>query len=337
MSGSDRVNSGHILGFDYLRVAAVFAVIWIHGSDTNQYALQLQVFGAFAVPSFILMSAYLSVENFAAKRAMNLAQFLYSRAGRLMPAYICWSLIYIVFRFYKHRFISGTPFHVDWVSVIFFGGASYQLWFVPAIFIWSVVFAPLMLLTARKGWPVAAGAAMVFSGAALYLIGLNVSRIVKIPEGYEMVKYLMGDTGYIFIGMGLWLLSGSVRRSAKYSESSGGSLVGLAFMGVLLVDLRLGILRNWFTPLLSLSAFWMSLRRGDPANSLIAKHLSSCAFGIYLSHGIFVEGFQTAAGVAGINAGSFFATAGIILSAFICSASLCILLRTQKATRWLVI
>ena len=337
MNGSARANSGHILGFDYLRVAAVFAVVWIHGSDTNPSALRLQDFCAFAVPCFILMSAYLSVESFAAKRGMELKRFLFSRAGRLMPAYFAWSFIYLAFRFCKHRFISGTSFPVDWVSVIFFGGASYQLWFVPALFIWSVVIAPLMLLTARKRWPAAAGVAMVFSGATIYIIGLTVLHVVKIPAGYEMVKYLLGDTGYVFIGIGLWLLFRAVKGSEKYSERLGSNLVGMAFMGLLLVDLRLGARRDWFTPLFSLSVFWMSLRRGDPANSLIAKYLSPCAFGIYLSHGIFVEGLQTAAGRAGISVGSFYTTAGIILSAFVCSSALCILLRMRKETRWLVI
>jgi hypothetical protein len=42
-------NSYYIAGFDYLRIAACFGVVLIHGSDTNPFVKSLQTYAAFSV------------------------------------------------------------------------------------------------------------------------------------------------------------------------------------------------------------------------------------------------------------------------------------------------
>lgn len=330
-------SSPYIAGFDYLRIAAAFAVVWIHGSDTNRFAMRLQDYCSFAVPSFILMSVFLSTQSFARKKGLGLRTFLVLRAKRLIPAYVGWSLVYLFFRYLKHRFITGIPLELDWISVIFFGGASYQLWFVPMLLMWSLVFGVLMCYIARAGHKRALGGLLILAGVLLYGTGPEMARHLSLPPGYEMLKYGITDTGFVLLGMGLWALLKGAEGIRLPSANPGYVVMGVAGIGLSLAGMRTGFNRALFMPLFTLSTFWLSLRPGGTRGSAFVRYLSPVAFGIYLCHAIFVEGLQVAMGLAGINIGSFEKTAGLIISAFVMSSILCIVLRRWRFTEWLVV
>lgn len=325
----------HIAGFDYLRIASAFGVVWIHGSDTNSYVKSLQTLAAFAVPCFILMSVYLGEGSLFRNPQQGLAGFLTCRMKRLVPAYLTWSVAYMVLRYGKHHFITGTPLHVDWVAVLLFGGSSYQMWFVPALLLWTAVLAPLMLFAVRTDRPMALGIfLLLLSGAALWG-GFELNMRITIPAGYEIFRYMIGQTGFIFLGIGCWTLFGPLAEPVRKPHVSAGSLGGLCLV-LTATSLKLDLLHHWFTPFFSGSVFLMSLRQGSAGRSVMTKQLAQYAFGIYLAHAVFVEGFQAIAERAGIDIGSVFGTVAIIVGAFVSALALCMLLGMRKETRWLV-
>lgn len=336
MSESKTGSPDHIPGFDYLRVAAVFAVVWIHGSDTNAVAMRLQFFCAFAVPCFIAMSVYLGVGSLQRMQDRSMGAYIMKRMRRLFPAYLAWTFIYLVCRYFKHRFISHTPFSVDWLSVIFFGGASYQLWFVPALLVWTVLTYPLMVVALRSGKSYAPGMIMMLCSAFLYGLGQLSRGHFDVPAGYEIIGYMATLSGFVFLGIGLWSLMEAHRARRKGELAAAGHIIA-GVGGLLIIAGMRSIFNDWFTFIFSSSVFLVSLRRGANRNTFISRYLSPSAVGVFLSHGIFVEGFQVLAALAGIETGGFGVTVGIIISTFLFSSVLCIILMREKATKWLVV
>lgn len=323
-----------------MRVISIFAVVWIHGCDTNKTAKSLQTYTAFAVPCFIIMSAFLMQMSCSTKTDRYI-EVVYKRIKRLVPAYLAWTMLYLIFRFIKRSFISNVPIDFDLISIVFCGGASYQLWFVPALLIWTVVFAPLVFFTTKcDNGNLLTASLFVLAGTMLWA-GMKVGPFLHISSGYEMFGYMKGQTGYFVMGIGLWSLFkqiGIYNRNKFIIVSIG---ISTFLFALVLLNLGTEIFKNTFVPLYSLSIFVslfvVFLKVRPPFVKLITKYLGPCSFGIFLCHGIFVEGFQVSLNIAGIDNTLFVTTVGVILTSFICSAVLCITLRNHKATKWLVI
>ncbi len=336
-----RDEDNHIVGLDYLRVFAIFAVVWIHGSDTNKMAMALQTYCAFAVPCFIMMSAFLTQMSCSSKADYSYVDIVVRRTKRLVPSYLAWSMLYLIFRFIKQSMISDMPIEFDWTAVIFCGGASYQLWFVPALLIWTVIFTPLILFTKEHDNGSILTASLIISAGTMLWVGMKAWPFLHIPDGYEMFDYMKVQTGYFVLGIGLWLLfrQYSIYFQNKLTIVSVG--ICLLLFSLVLPNLRTAFFRNYFTPLYSLSLFvvffLIMLKIRLPFLKLITKYLAPCSFGIFLCHGIFVEGFQVIIDIIGIDNSMFITTVGVILASFVCSAVVCIALKNRRVTSWLVI
>lgn len=345
-SGKTQKDKHYIVGFDYLRVFAAFAVVWIHGSDPNRMARSFQVYTSFAVPCFILISFFLTQQKLAGRsRDTSYFSFMISRFQRLAPAYFAWSAGYMFLRLVKRIYVSHLPFNVDWISVLFCGAASYQLWFVPALLVWSAVFTPIMRVEIKKKplttcW----GGILIFSGFFLLLVGTELKNVIKVPDGYEVIKHMAGTTGYAAIGMGAWWLYSLFGR---YSSMAGNGvrqiLKGFILMvSVLIVVIAFGGVLiekpKWiFSLFYPTGVFLIFLTPFFPVNKLVSRYLAPCSFGIYLCHGIFVEGFQVMAGMGGWDIANFSVTFIIIMASFIVSLLLCVFLIRHRYTKWLVV
>lgn len=327
----------HIDGFDFLRAIAAFSVVWIHGSDTNTLTKSFQSFTSFAVPCFIMMSIFLTQHSCYKNSSSRYSSIIIKRIRRLVPSYLAWSLIYIIFRFAKRSFIDHSSLDVNWFAIIFFGGASYQLWFIPALLLWTIVFAPLILTIRKTDRLFVTGVLALFLAYVLFRCGSYIMPKFEIPAGYEMIKYMLGQTGYVFIGIGLWAIFHAVNKLNITAVKMRFLTIGILALGLFLISWKIGIQKEWFVPLYSTIIFIFSIYLLFPSLPLITKYLSPCSFGIYLSHGIFVEGFQILTRLLNIDIGRFDITLSIILVSFTCSAVLCIKLMQMRKARWLVV
>jgi len=333
--------SNHVVGLDCLKVLAIFAVVWVHGSDMNKMAKSLRVYCVFAVPCFVIISAFLMQMSCSTKTDRGYFDLIYSRFKRLVPAYLVWSALYIIFRIIKMTFITNAPTDFDWIAVIFCGGASYQLWFVPVLLVLTSIFTPLIIFTTKRDNGNSLIASLFVLAVFMLWADMKSRSYFHFSGGYAIFYPINGLTGYFILGIGLWLL---FRKCSIYTRNKFAIMsVGISFLLLALVlpSFRIEFSRNFFILFYSLplfvSFFLIFLYIKSPFVILITKFLAPCSFGIFLCHGIFVEGFQLFINIAGFDNTMFVTTVSVILASYLCSAVFCIALRSYKVTRWLVI
>ncbi|MEW4925270.1 acyltransferase family protein [Algibacter sp. 2305UL17-15] len=121
-------------GISILRIIATFSVIIIHVSgplvvkfgEISNYDWNVANFydgiSRYAVPMFFMISGALLLN-----KDYNLKVFLKKRLGKILPAFLIWSIFYSIF----HRYILGSEvFNLNKVIKDVFYGSEYHLWFI---------------------------------------------------------------------------------------------------------------------------------------------------------------------------------------------------------------
>lgn len=138
------MNKHYIKAIDAMRVVSISAVVLVHTTtrvleathyDLVSYPWTLflnQVF-RFAVPLFFLISGF--VLELSAEHDLNYFTFLKKRFTKIFIPYVFWSLIY-----YYLIYTGNTD---NLIRVILTGNASYQLYFIPTLCIFYIMF-PLL-------------------------------------------------------------------------------------------------------------------------------------------------------------------------------------------------
>jgi len=126
---------------DFIRIICTFSVIMIHittkilavsGNDLfgHPFTLFLNQLSSFAVPIFFMISAFGLKLNYSAN--LKFFPYLKQRLSKILLPYLFWSFIYYYF-VYPHNSQS-------FFRVLLLGGASYQLYFIPTLFIFYLLF-----------------------------------------------------------------------------------------------------------------------------------------------------------------------------------------------------
>ena len=127
-----------------MRVIAILAVVLIHTTTrtleathynlaTYSLTLFFNQISRFAVPLFFLISGF--VLELSSGRDVNYLEFLKKRFTKIVIPYVFWSLIYY--------FLVYNQNHDNLIHVILTGNASYQLYFIPTLCIFYIIF-PLL-------------------------------------------------------------------------------------------------------------------------------------------------------------------------------------------------
>ncbi len=130
---------------DILRVISILAVIAIHTTtrtvEFSNFNLQLIPFTIFinqasryAVPLFFMISGFVLELNFVS--GQSYFSFIKRRIEKLFIPYLFWSIIYYFFVYPVGR----NPI---FLKSLLYGDASYQLYFIPALLLFYIIF-PLL-------------------------------------------------------------------------------------------------------------------------------------------------------------------------------------------------
>lgn len=129
---------------DTLRLISILAVVAIHTTtramEITHYDLRNQLFtlylnqaARFAVPLFFLISGFVLELNYNSQ--INYFVYLKKRLTKILIPYIFWSFIYFYFVYTNHS--------ENFLKSLLTGDASYQLYFIPSLLIFYLVF-PLL-------------------------------------------------------------------------------------------------------------------------------------------------------------------------------------------------
>lgn len=135
------VEKTHNLSIDILRIVSILAVVLIHTTTrtleithfnllTTQTTLFLNQISRFAVPLFFMISGFVLELNYPFHS--NSIAFLRRRISRIFIPYLFWSAFYIIF-------IYPQPL-VNYFSILPNGGASHQLYFLPTLMVFYLLF-----------------------------------------------------------------------------------------------------------------------------------------------------------------------------------------------------
>lgn len=160
MSSSKRVR---VSAVEAIRGISMMGVIGIHigaeylaNPSPNIHLVALFDIGTrFAVPIFFFISAFGLFYGQSPSAPFSYRDFLVQRGRAVMIPYLVWSLFYLLHDAYTYGV--GFPPLTALPSILFFGNAKYQLYFM-VILIWFYLLMPLWrVLLARMTLPLLAG------------------------------------------------------------------------------------------------------------------------------------------------------------------------------------
>jgi len=289
---------------DYLRVAAVLAVIVIHVTvklynkfgEIDQISWWLSNFlnsaSRFAVPLFVMISGAVLLG-----KPMSTADFYRKRAVRLLPAIVFWTIVYTLLQIYLGMDVDGFIRFLK-VDLLAEGGAYVHLWYL-SMYACLMPFVPFINKFVIGEAP-SSGDLAVFVAIIGIFFSLNtVSYFTSELGGIFMVWFILFPwyMGYLVIGYSI----------DKYGTFIGArnctvaaSIVLLAIIGSWLnyyaAD-SLGIVNDQFvlsnTGILvfisSLCIFFLGKNSESvlKENKIVAK-ISEASFGMYLIHPLFL-------------------------------------------------
>lgn len=126
---------------DFIRIVCIFSVIMIHittkilaisGHDliNHSFTLFLNQSSRFAVPLFFMISAFGLKLNYSSD--IKYLPYLKQRLSKILLPYVFWSSIYYYFIYPNN---SQSIF-----QALLHGSASYQLYFIPTLFLFYLIF-----------------------------------------------------------------------------------------------------------------------------------------------------------------------------------------------------
>ncbi len=139
------INKPYKPAVDVLRILAILGVVLIHtttktiqASNNDLQAIPFTLFlnqvFRFAVPLFFMISGFILELNYHLNG--NFLVYLKKRISRIFLPFVFWSGIYYFFVFFQGR-------NPNFLNSLFKGDASYQLYFIPALLIFYLIF-PLL-------------------------------------------------------------------------------------------------------------------------------------------------------------------------------------------------
>ena len=311
---------------DFWRIVSAIAIIWLHTPESELLAGTTS-FTRYAVPFFVASAAFMACRIRSGPPKVSFGAFLWSRFSRIYLPFLGWSFIYLVVRYLASFVLSNThPFPITW-SLLWRGPTSH-LWFLPFILL-ATILANLVgrLVSARPAaaWPTVIGL-LVISG--LSLMEPTFSR------GFSYTASLAYNTlPALFWGISLAIVCSKLGTAWLSRPLT----IDISFTLFLAMEVVLALAGRDFL-VENLAGFFLLLACfGDCRFTWVTAvaSLGSMAYGVYLSHMLFVEGLQDVARHFGFAENAPYDIVVFVLST-VCALVLTACLQRSRHWSWLV-
>lgn len=311
-------NNNRLLGIDLCRGIAAFAVVLVHSGDStwegypSQAAKSFRLLFYFAVPFFTATSFYFSAIKIERSTTLN---FLKTKLSRILVPYIIWSAIYVLLRtsffWFTGQEMRLSKYLDDPFAIIFCGGASYQLYFLPLILSGTTLFLfiryfnknifRLRILVLMAAFSIFCNQLLIISGNNFHLgqyiafksitsvMSINVNNYAILRIFLVYISWILGCLPYLFTAFILKNIFHD--RGHKYFFKKKFLII---FLLIFLIADTLGLLGLRVLPrpfknfILAYSFFFIGVSISDffDNKNYLIQSLGKCSFGIYLVHPI---------------------------------------------------
>lgn len=313
--------------FDLARLIAAYGVVWIHASRLPGLETTKAV-GRFAVPFFVFATVFFVFDGLRRRPWLGFGQYALSRLVRIYLPFLAWSGIYLAFKLAKAAVLPEQQNDFPGWSFLW-AGSFYHLWFLPFILVVSL--AAFALGKAVLGRPAAeralAGACLA-AGLAWALV--PDSAFGPLASGRGLLVSAAVPSACWAVALAL-IYRGPLAKQLKRPAA-------LALAAVLLVFATAWLWQDSSSKLAAtLAGLGAMLLALGPSVGGWAARLSvfgPLAYGIYLSHLLFIKVFESLAAKLGSPV-TWQSDVAIFAVTCLLSTMLAWALSRHRATRWL--
>lgn len=308
---------------DYLRGLAILGVILIHTSSYFVYVKEVNILVAlnilidvmahFAVPLFICISAVLLSVKYGNGFAFR--TFYKKRYGSVLPQYLFFSLLYLLFYYLLDGWRPGM---MQAVQMVLTADTAYHLWFIAPLIqlyllypIIAVIYDYFcskgrvrvfifLCMVVQVAWNIPKGGetSKIFLGVILYfIVGMYVGNNLGLVKKYLNITSLKNIIPAIII---LLLIKSSFWAAGIYKYGDFVDVPSYYFILPTIIDPVLYVLE--FVVVYKAAAYLLNIK------SFISWMIYQCgkfSFGIYLIHLMPVIGLQRILDNTGIHASNW--------------------------------
>ncbi|MBC8108720.1 MAG: acyltransferase [Anaerolineae bacterium] len=283
-----------LVALDAARFLAAIAIIWQHTPESPQLKPYSSL-AAFAVPFFVAASILMTIESLRRKPDRRFAPYAAARFIRIYIPFLIWTAIYLLIRNLKHSLLTGED-RVPIEPGVLISGSAHHLWFLPFLFVLSLLAFAVGQLMVGKPWL----ERVIFWIA---LLGGTVTALMSEDRffDYYILNRIWAATPAVLWGIAL---AAVYRRIPPHAWRS----PALAVISAIVLIACVPLLRlRWHAHLtenlagFALLVLGLCASMGSCRSPLVRRLavLAPLAYGIYLSHVMFLEGMQAVAARAG--------------------------------------
>lgn len=321
-----------IIGFDYLRILCIFAVVAIHSFDTNSALNDFKNrYLGFAVPCFLMISFFLAAVRLSSGPVDPIGYWM-ARLRRFLPAYLVWTFIYLLVRALKGAQISLSLEAI--AGYILFGGAAGHLYYVPLLLAYTILTLIGFQVRTKKIQIVIF--TILFAASVLAGFAFPLSRLPGSNAYQAFISYVVYFSPYVSLGVLLFFLTQrtDVAKSLSGPKKQSIFFIFVSFVVIFLLLPADGQFKR-IVEILLYSSLLLSFYYWPYGLSRHVERLSKISFGIYLSHHLFVEGAQVLELKWDIDISSAMVTFGNFLVGVLMAVSSSFLFTKFRLTRFL--
>jgi peptidoglycan/LPS O-acetylase OafA/YrhL len=319
--------SGRRTMLDVMRLIAAYAIVWLHSPQSPDFARATAI-GRFAVPFFTAAAVFLTWEGLARQPRRSAGQYAKSRFQRIYVPFMAWSVIYLAFKASKAILLPNQPNDFPGVDVLWLG-SFYHLWFMPFILVTTLtVFFLGRVVIGQGGRELASVPVCLILGWV----------IAWLPADRESLSVGFCQLAADALPAAFWGVGFAIawqRGAANWLRRPSVGCAALA-VAVLCLATDAWLLRNRLAENLAgvaLLIFALADWRLPQLDRL--ARLGALAYGIYLSHLLFIKTLQAARAKLAIPE-TLMVVLGVFTIAAASSTLLAWCLSRSRWTRWLV-
>ena len=288
-----------IIGYDYLRILAIFMVVMIHGSVTllgggnknlQFVAMEINTLCLISVPCFFMISGALLLDDQNENPFSGFKQRLLKQG---IP-FVIWSFIYVAARILMKK----IPLSWQAFTTLLSEPAYYQFWFMYsllAIYLLLPILNSLLRKLSQRVLQYTLGLWLVFS-----VIQPTLEAFVPVARLAEHVDLILceGYLGYFLLVYYLRQYGTSVRKRTALWMLAGGSLITMALSAVVYVFMgqkaAAVFYEGYLTPGVALAASgaFLLFQNSSLRFNKLVKTMSELSVGIFYLHMLVLTAFE---------------------------------------------